>query len=282
MPASRRPSTATIAAPMIPASFRSSAGTTGRADGQARDELVGVLADAAAEDEQLRPHQVLDALEVLVEVLRPGLPRQPAAGPGGGRRAALGRPAADLHLAELGVRDERPVDEHARPDAGPERQEDHRAGLPAPTPKRISAMPAASASLTISTRRLQRLREPLGDREVDPGRDRCSRRSSGGRRWRRPAGRRRPARRRRSPAAFSQPPDDAGRSTRRPCPAWTGSGVGTRMPLGRASRRSSTSTTAALMPLPPTSTPIASGRVPAPVAGGSPARAPRRSSPPQK
>ena len=66
--ASARPSAATIAAPMMPASLRSVAGDDRRPHGQARDELVGVLADAPAEDDQVGPHQVLDALQVLVEV----------------------------------------------------------------------------------------------------------------------------------------------------------------------------------------------------------------------
>ena len=42
-------------------------------------------------------------------------------------------------------------------------------GLPLPTPKRISAIPAASASLMIEDRPLEDLRQPLDDREVDPG-----------------------------------------------------------------------------------------------------------------
>ena len=112
---------------------------------------------------------LLDPVEVLVEVGGPRLPRQPAPDAGDRRRAVLRGPTADLHLAELGVRDEDAVDEHARPDAGPEGQEDDDAGLVPPIPKRISAMPAASASLMIVTGRLIRRRHPLDDREVDPG-----------------------------------------------------------------------------------------------------------------
>ncbi len=107
-------------------------------------------------------------MEVLVEVLGPGLPRQPATGAGGGRGAAFGRPAADLHLPELRVRDERPVDEHARSHAGPQRQEDHGPG---------PARPHAEAHLRDAGRvgviddldpPLDRLRQLVGDRIVDP------------------------------------------------------------------------------------------------------------------
>ena len=117
-------SAATIAAPMMPGVVAQRGGDDRAADGQPRDEPVRALADATADDHQVRPHQLLDPVEVLVEVGRPGLPRQPAPDPRGGRRPPLGGPPADLHLAELGVRDEDAVDEHARPDARPEGQED--------------------------------------------------------------------------------------------------------------------------------------------------------------
>ena len=96
------------------------------ADGQERDELVGVLADPTAQDEQVRAEQAIDRDEVLVEIGRPGLPRQAAADAGVGRRSTLRIPPADLHVAELGVRDEDAVDEEGRPDAGPEGQHEHR------------------------------------------------------------------------------------------------------------------------------------------------------------
>ena len=96
---------------------------------RSRDEPVGVLADAAAEDEEVRPHQRVDRVQVLVEVRRPGLPGQPASGPRGRGRSPFRGSPADLHLPELGVRDEHAVDEHARADAGPEGQEDDDARL---------------------------------------------------------------------------------------------------------------------------------------------------------
>ena len=41
---------------------------------QSRDEPVGALADAAAEDHEVGPHQLLDPVEVLIEVGGPRLP----------------------------------------------------------------------------------------------------------------------------------------------------------------------------------------------------------------
>ena len=64
-------SAATIAAPMIPASLRSCGRDDLAVHGQPRDVLVGALADPAAEDHQVRPHQLLDPVEVLVEVRSP-------------------------------------------------------------------------------------------------------------------------------------------------------------------------------------------------------------------
>ena len=108
------------------------------ADGQVGHELVGVLAHAAAEDEQARAEQPVDRDQVLVEIGRPRLPRQAAADPGVGRRAPLGVAAADLHVAELGVRDERPVDEQRRAEPGPEGEHEDRAHLADARPRSAS------------------------------------------------------------------------------------------------------------------------------------------------
>src|SRR3954451_2479381 len=107
----------------------------GTAHGQLRDELVGVLADAAAEDHQVRPHQLLDPVEMLVEVDRPGLPGQSALHSGTRGRPLLRGPTPDLHLAELGVRDEDPVVEDTRPDTRAEGQEDDDALLAGADPE---------------------------------------------------------------------------------------------------------------------------------------------------
>ena len=167
-PAARRLA-ATIAAPMIPASLRR-ARDDRRPDGQPRDEPVGVLADAAAEDHQVRPDQLVDPVEVLVEVGRPGLPRQPAPDPGDGRRArSAARPRISIwpnsvfgtRTPSLNTPDPTPV---------PRVRKMTTPGWSLPTPKRISAIPAASASLMIDDRALEQAAHPLDDREVDPGR----------------------------------------------------------------------------------------------------------------
>ena len=106
-------SAAAMAAPAIPASLRNVAHDHWRPDGQERQEAVGALADAATEDDQVRREQPVDRVEVLVEVLRPGLPGQAAPDAGDRGGPPLGVAAADLHVAELGVGDEPAVDEHA-------------------------------------------------------------------------------------------------------------------------------------------------------------------------
>ena len=84
-------SAATIAAPMIPASLRSVAAHDRRPDRQPRDEPVGVLADAAAEDHQVRPHQLLDR----ARGARRGRPPRPSTT----GRAGPARSAADRRSA---------------------------------------------------------------------------------------------------------------------------------------------------------------------------------------
>src|SRR5688572_12471579 len=59
-------------------------------DRQPRYELLRLLADSAAQDDEVRREQLVDGVEMLVQVACPGLPREAATGPGGGRRSALG------------------------------------------------------------------------------------------------------------------------------------------------------------------------------------------------
>ena len=56
-----------MAAPTMPASFLSSGRDERGADVDVRQELLGLLADAAADDDQIRPEQRLDELEVVLE-----------------------------------------------------------------------------------------------------------------------------------------------------------------------------------------------------------------------
>src|SRR5258708_21222655 len=68
-------------------------------------------------------------MEMLVEVACPGFPREPATRPRDRRRPALGVAAADLHVAELRVRDENAVVEHSRSEARAQGQDEHDATL---------------------------------------------------------------------------------------------------------------------------------------------------------
>ena len=135
----------------MPASLSSCAGTIGVATVEVGQELVRLLADAATDDEEIRREERLE-LEVLVEPLRPLLPRQVlrlAHAVGG---ASFGVVPAQLEVAELGVGHERAVDEQRAPDAGAERDHHHDAASdPTPAPNSISATPAASASFTTVT-----------------------------------------------------------------------------------------------------------------------------------
>ena len=141
----------------------------GGAHGQPRDEPLRSLRDAAADDEQLGAEQLLDREQVLVEVHRPGLPREATLETRRGRRPALRVAAADLHVPELEVGHQHAVVEQRGPGAGPEGDQEHRSRCPTPAPKRISATPAASASFTRWTGRRRTVRARVGV-EVDPAR----------------------------------------------------------------------------------------------------------------
>ena len=97
--------------------------------GQQRQELVRLLADPAADDDELRGQQRLDVLQVLVDVPGPVLPAQVLRrlGPLGG--ALLRVLAADLQVTELGVGDQHAIDEQRAADPGAERHHVDRARL---------------------------------------------------------------------------------------------------------------------------------------------------------
>src|SRR5579859_1870623 len=100
--------------------------------GQPRHPLVGLLADAAAHDDQARREQRLDVLQVLVNPPGPLAPAQVVQflGPLGG--TGLGVPAADLDVPELGVRHQDALDEQGAADPGAEGQHQHGALLADP------------------------------------------------------------------------------------------------------------------------------------------------------
>mgnify|MGYP003694494369 CR=1 FL=1 len=138
---SRRPTapTAAIAAPTIPASLRSCAAHD-RAAGPFRRGMnrSGCLLTPPPSDQRFGENSLSIAWRCSSRSARPGLPRQAAPRPGGRRRASLRVPAADLHMAQLGVRDEDAVVEQARPDAGAERQHEDDAAF-SPSPPRTAS-----------------------------------------------------------------------------------------------------------------------------------------------
>ena len=114
---------------------------------------VGLLADPAADHEQLGGEQLLQGPVVRREPLGPLLPGQVL-----GLADAVGGPllgvvAVDLEVAELGVRHQDAVVHQRRADAGAERGDDDQPLRPLAAPYRTSARPAASASLTTCTSR---------------------------------------------------------------------------------------------------------------------------------
>ena len=100
------------------------------------DELLGVLHDAAADHDQLRPQHRVQLREVRVEPLGPLLPREMLLGAlrvGGPR---VGDLAVHLEVAELGVGDEHAVVQQRGADAGADGHEQHDA---APVARRAEA-----------------------------------------------------------------------------------------------------------------------------------------------
>ena len=103
---------------------------------QQRQELVGVLGHAAADDEQVGGEEELDVAVVPLQALRPLLPAELLALHRriGGVRLGILPVLGALQVPELGVRDQDAVVDHRRADAGAERGEDVRpaASLAAP------------------------------------------------------------------------------------------------------------------------------------------------------
>src|SRR5262245_50714860 len=76
-------------------------------DVDAVEELVGELDDAAADDDQLRPDDVLQVLEIALEAVRPVLPGQVLLRARRVRYPRVGNVLLDVHMAQLGVRHQR-------------------------------------------------------------------------------------------------------------------------------------------------------------------------------
>ena len=152
--ASGNPSAATMAAPTIPASLRSSAGTTG-----VRVVSRGMNLSAFL----LTPPPTMNSVGHMRSSMRwrcssrshrPGLPREARAGPGPPTRtvAPPGRPRISIWPNSV-FGTSVPSTNTPDPTPVPRVRKITTPGRPAPIPKRISAMPAASASLTMLTGR---------------------------------------------------------------------------------------------------------------------------------
>src|SRR5215218_594419 len=89
-----------------------------RARREVGEVLLRLLADAPADDDEVRPQEVFDLAQVLVEPPGVVFPIQVVALAGGVRGPVLGVLAADLDVPELGVGYEPAADEQGRPDAG--------------------------------------------------------------------------------------------------------------------------------------------------------------------
>src|SRR5665648_310803 len=85
---------------------------------QQREELLGFSGHAAADDDQVRPEQVLDVGVVPLKTLGPLLPGQVLVVFDARGRALLSVAAVDLEMPELGVGDQHAVVEQRRSDAG--------------------------------------------------------------------------------------------------------------------------------------------------------------------
>ncbi len=136
-----------------------------------------VLGHAAADDEQLRPHQLLELAVVHLQPGGPALPVEVRALLGGVRGAALEVTAAgDVHVAELGVRDEDAVVDKGRADPRAERGHDdetaHVLG------RAVAGLGVAGGVRVVDERDLeaQALLEQLLGLEADPGRGHVGRR----------------------------------------------------------------------------------------------------------
>src|SRR5829696_10495841 len=93
-----------------------------RARREIGEQLLGLLANAAADDDEVGPEQEFDPVEVLVEALGVLFPAQIIALAGTVRGAVLGVRTPDLDVPELGVRHQPAADEEGGAYAGTQRE----------------------------------------------------------------------------------------------------------------------------------------------------------------
>src|SRR3712207_1810790 len=101
--------------------------------------LLALLADTAADHDQIGPEEVFDLVEILVETPRVLFPAQIFALAGAVCSAVFGVLATDLDVPELGVRYEPASDDERGADARPEREhQDHPILFPPGAPAHLS------------------------------------------------------------------------------------------------------------------------------------------------
>src|SRR5215204_6402923 len=93
-----------------------------RARREVGEELLGLLAYAAADDDEVWPEEELDPVEVLVEAPGVLFPAQVIALAGAVCGAVLGVLAPDLDVSELGVRYQPATDEEGSADSSTQRE----------------------------------------------------------------------------------------------------------------------------------------------------------------
>ena len=108
---------------------------TGADAGQPGHPLVGLLADAPTDDDEVRRQQRLHVPEVLLDVARPLFPALVTLFLGPLRGAGLRVAAADLDVPELAVRHKDALGEQRAADPGAEGHHQHRAQLTRPGPE---------------------------------------------------------------------------------------------------------------------------------------------------
>src|SRR5215216_3758954 len=158
-----------------------------RARREMGEELLGLLANAAADDDEIGPEQEFDPVKVLVEALGVLFPAQIIALAGTIRGAVLGVLTPDLDVPELGVRHQPAADEEGGAYAGAQREHhDDAVLISASAPadlsqaSRVSIVYNAHGGVDLSLKRLAQveadrslvyIRRRLHDTALDDGRE---------------------------------------------------------------------------------------------------------------
>ena len=113
------------AAPTIPASERKVPTHQARLAVQFGQEFLGLIGDAAAQHDEIRPQQGVHFIQYQIQLLGPRIPAQVLVHLGASGGAQFRLAPGDLEVAEFGVRHELAVDEQGAADAGAQSQQEH-------------------------------------------------------------------------------------------------------------------------------------------------------------